>query len=114
MQNIVVNKCNGEFSLSNRAIQRYAELKNIVITPIKNKFDYILYYYNGIEDNDHCFLPNNIARDDRILVQVISELGDLANGEYADLHVVEIPDNFDWYIENSNGIEIIHKSYPTW
>ena len=56
----------------------------------------------------------DIPRDDPALVQVVEEMGAVANGRYADLAVVEIPDNVAWQIEESDGLEHIAEKHRTW
>lgn len=48
------------------------------------------------------------------LVQVVEELGDLADGSCAKLAVVEIPDGIDWEIEEYDGLEHIAEKHETW
>ncbi len=56
----------------------------------------------------------NLERTDPILVEVVEELGEAANDRYAELKVVEIPDNIDWYIDEYDGIESIHQNHQSW
>ncbi len=81
----VVNNCFGGFGLSDIAIQRYKELKNI--NP-------------AIKIYEH-----NIERDDPALVQVIEEMGEKANGRLAELKIVEL--NIDYTINDYDGVEQI-------
>jgi len=51
---------------------------------------------------------DELARYNPNLVKVVETLGKDANGDYAELHVVEIPDNTtDWEIHDYDGIESI-------
>lgn len=51
---------------------------------------------------------NDLDRDDPDLVKVVETLGKLANSKYANLHVVEIPDNAtDWELTDYDGAESI-------
>ena len=53
-------------------------------------------------------------RNNEILARVVKELGNLANGEHANLEVVEIPDDVDYYIDEYDGIESIHENHRSW
>lgn len=51
---------------------------------------------------------NDLDRDDPDLVRVVEILGKAANGKYANLCVVEIPDNAtDWELTDYDGAESI-------
>jgi len=41
-------------------------------------------------------------------------LGKLANGPYADLEIVEIPDEVDYEIAEYDGLEYIAESHRKW
>ena len=53
-------------------------------------------------------------RADPLLIRVIEELGDLANGGCAKLKVVEIPDGIDYSIDEYDGSEHIAETHRTW
>ena len=92
---VVINNCYGGFSLSDAGIARYLELK-------------------GIEVPDKSFYDRDIPRDDAVLIQVVEELGDAANGFAADLKIVDIPDDVDWEIEEYDGNEWVAEKHRTW
>jgi hypothetical protein len=48
------------------------------------------------------------------LVQVVEELGKEANGNYAKLEIIEIPDDVDWEIDEYDGMEHIAEKHRTW
>ena len=56
----------------------------------------------------------DIERNDPILVQVVEEMGEESYGGYAQLKVVEIPDDVDWFIDEYDGMEHIAESHRTW
>lgn len=56
----------------------------------------------------------DIERNDPLLVQVVEELGEKANGSHATLKIVEIPDGTDFTIEEYDGNEHIAESHQTW
>lgn len=77
---IVINKCFGGFGLSEKAKE---------ILGIDNSFD-----------------EYQIDRNDPKLIEVVETLGDEANGRYARLRVVNIPDDAtDWELDEYDGAE---------
>ena len=47
-------------------------------------------------------------RTDPKLIEIVERLGDEANGEYADLVIVDIPEEAtDWHLDNYDGSESI-------
>jgi hypothetical protein len=109
---IVVNRCFGGFSLSHEAIEKYLELKGWHYTKVKSEFRLIEYDYEVKECPD--FYDREIVRNDPILVQVVKLLGDKANGDYAELQIVEIPDDVNWEIEEYDGREWVAEKHRTW
>lgn len=53
-------------------------------------------------------------RADPILIQVVEELGDEANGKCAKLRIVEIPDGVDYEISEYDGNEHVSEKHRTW
>lgn len=76
---IAINTCYGGFSLSEKACKELG---------LKSGYD-------------------SIERNNSKLIEVIKKLGKDANGECADLSIVEIPDGVDWTIEEYDGKEWI-------
>lgn len=54
------------------------------------------------------------SRHDPVLIQVVEELGAEADGMYARLKVVEIPDGVEYVIEEYDGLEHIAEAHRTW
>ena len=94
MKKIVINKCHGGFGLTDAAMFRYAEIKKIEDLTTLHIYD--------------------ICRDDLVLIQVVEELGEEAEDRYADLKIVEIPEDVDWYIEEYDGLEHVAERHRTW
>jgi hypothetical protein len=111
---IVINKCHGGYGLSHQAMMRYAELKGIKLYESPTNYGYTNYYTSEDESNDTFFSDYNINRDDPLLVQVVEELGELANGDHAELKIVEIPYGIKWEITEYDGIEHIAEVHRTW
>lgn len=134
---IVINKCYGGFGLSHKAIMRYFEIKGMDVGVYKqlggfNSSTYIKHSENEINrlttayfigkqqdileccDNDKYFWDGMLKRTDPALVQVVEELGEEASGAFAELEVVEIPDDIDWYIHDYDGLETVHETHRSW
>jgi hypothetical protein len=93
MIKVVINSCFGGFGLSDAALDEYKVRKDIT--------DPDFYYYD-------------IPRDCPVLVAMIEEQGTAVNGGFADLRIVEIPDDVDWYIEEYDGNEHVAERHRTW
>ncbi len=90
---VVINDRYGGFSLSETARKMYCKLKGINSNS--------LYYFD-------------IQRNDPILVSIVEQLGELANGEYAHLKIVDIPEDISWFIHEYDGMEYVAESHRTW
>ena len=85
---VVINACHGGFSLSEKAVMRYAELKGLTLYPERERF-YTTYWLvpEGEREDQNDFdtrllegrqalnTRRAIPRDDPTLVQVVEELG---------------------------------------
>jgi hypothetical protein len=91
-QKIVINACHGGFGLSELASNHYRALAGIPLSEYRWE----------------------IARDDPHLVQTVQELGEAANGKYAELKVVEVPDGVEWLIAEYDGWEHVAEAHRTW
>ena len=138
---VVINTCFGGFGLSYEGVMYYAKLKGIEvyanhevhddgssstaydkrpIEPGPSKELFGMHYATKpdlkvIDDLNDCYYnPSDIKRDDPFLVRTVEELGDKANGQFASLEVVEIPDGIQWEIEEYDGSEHIAESHRTW
>lgn len=88
---IAINKCYGGFGLSDKAIDLYNSLSD-------TKTDYAF----------------EIERNDPILIQVIETLGDEANGRFAKLDIIDIPDDVEWEISEYDGMERVDEVHRSW
>ncbi len=59
-------------------------------------------------------INDDFERNDPILVQVVEQLGEKADGRFAELKVVEIPDDVEWEIEEYDGTEWIREVSRRW
>ena len=60
------------------------------------------------------FYDRDVARDDPYLVKVVRELGMGANGDHANLKIVEIPGDVDWIVSEYDGAEWVAEKHRTW
>lgn len=105
---IVINKCYGGFGLSTQALQIYADRKGL-------KYEEGLYGYNVLLDEDGAYRSSyGISRDDPDLISIVRELGNAANGDGADLKIIEIPDDVEWQIEDYDGVEWVAEKHNIW
>jgi cytochrome c1 len=87
---VVINKCYGGFGLSQDAYQALGLV------------------WDGFGHG------TDIERSCPELVKVVEALGEAADGAYAKLCVVEIPDGIEWQIEEYDGIEWVAEKHRSW
>jgi len=109
--NIVISTSYGGFGLSHQAILRLAELKGLKLFPVKGSFSTT--YYTD-ENNTQYFFEQDIERNDPHLVQVVEELLDKADGSYAKLKIVQVPDDVKWHIKEYGGYEHVAEDHRVW
>lgn len=139
---VVVNKCYGGFGLSDEAEDLYAKKSGFDIfryTQTKYKHSdgenlferlkegdvtFINYSFKkdrgesfaefgDVEDFGYWYSPD-IKRDDKILVEVIEELGDKASSRFSKLEIVNIPDDVEWEISEYDGYESVDEVHRSW
>lgn len=112
---VVINECYGGFGLSQDAYLKLNEWGIPIIDyPTENKGEVI---YRGGRHVPLCELWDSwlsYNRENSLLVRVVEELGDVANGTFAKLKVVEIPDGVNYDIDEYDGIESIHEVHRSW
>lgn len=54
------------------------------------------------------------SRSHPLLLRVVEELGEAANGQFAKLRIVEIPADVEYTIEEYDGLEHIAEAHRTW
>lgn len=132
---IVINQCFGGFGLSDEAVRLYKEYihekapdlvfsdtffnrkqSNRAIHWSENFSSRKVYQEtnnkNIFENKD----PKNdigikLPRYDPCLIRVVKELGERANGPFACLKIVEIPEDIKWTIEAFDGFEWISEHH---
>lgn len=133
---IVINRCFGGFALSEQAMHAYAARKGMKLYPEK---DGCITTYWTVPRNQRpreidwqaatpeerqahneayskaILYDRDIERDDPDLVAVVEVLGsEQASDRYADLRVVEIPDDVEYEISEYDGNEHIAEKHRTW
>ena len=113
MTKIVINTCFGGFGLSEEAIALYFKkaglVRHVEPSAFGNRYNYIK------RGEKKTFWPvSDLKRDDPILVEIIEILGEAVNALYANLKIVEIPDNVLWEIDSYDGVEYIVEKHRTW
>lgn len=132
MTKVVFNACFGGFSVSETGMRRYAELKGITLyveqtpygfasywtvpqdkrpSPIEGDAWYQLSQDERIAVNKAILAAmlseRDFKRNDPTLVQVVEELGSVANGAHANLQIAEIPDGSKYRIDEYDGSESV-------
>jgi hypothetical protein len=108
---VVVNRSYGGFGLSNEASELYLDKKGLDWNVSENTT--ILGKKQYKVDGKY-FSYYDIPRNDPILVEVVEELGEKADGSFSKLEIVEIPDDVVWQIEEYDGREWIAEQHRTW
>jgi hypothetical protein len=119
---VAINRCFGGFSLSAEAFERLLERLGIEFVKVQDvqyrSLGITHYYRKGMVDQDDGYLSpydftNNRASED--LIAVIEELGvEKASGKYAEIRIVEIPDDVKWHIDEYDGVEHVAEDHRTW
>lgn len=129
---IILNKCFGGFGLSKDAYELYAEKKGIKVyeyyQDYKKGIDYFIkgnnsickFYFtkdfgeevklNNEEYSKYSLYLSSENRTDKVLIEVVEELGQKASDGFSDLQIIEIPDNSFYKIDDYDGIETIYYS----
>ena len=132
---VILNKCFGGFDVSDAAYELYAKKKGIALYwYVQNengcyfsrddKSGRVLKYCftEDFGDNpkrddidwDKMLYLNSEKREDKVLIEVVEELGDVASGSFGELVVVEIPDDMNYVIDDYDGIETLHARVEVW
>ena len=88
---IVLNKCLGGFSLSEKAHE-----------------------FLGPEWDGYGYNSGYEKRTDPKLIKCIETLGEACNTGFSDLKVIEIPDGISYYIDDYDGIERVIEIGHEW
>lgn len=133
MRKVVINTGWGGFGLSTLAFEKYLDIKGLTwykYSPAPHPFGYTYYSVprdeytkimaHATETGDYSatygliYVDYQIPRDDEVLIKVVEELGELANGDYTELAIFEIPEDVKWHIDDYDGREWIAEDHRTW
>jgi hypothetical protein len=116
MKKVVINTCFGGFGLSDEA---YEELIKLGI-PVSNEHvrteEPMIFKNNNMLRDFYKYYDNftDTKREHPLLIEVVEKLGEKSWGMYANLKVVEIPDDVSYYIHDYDGTEEIHEQHNSW
>lgn len=97
MAKVVINRCHGGFALSWLATLWLAA----------RGYEEAIHYSSTHPADDNWFTPHSLARHNVDLVAVVEQLGERAQGEYAELSVVEV--DGPYRIEEYDGYESVRR-----
>lgn len=105
---IVINRCFGGYGLSKEAVEYMAargneEAKACLEANRTNASAFGFNSYSMDED-----------RTSPILIEAVEALGDRASGYLAQLEIIEIPDDVDYYIHEYDGMESVNEKHRSW
>jgi len=112
---VVINSEHGGFSVSRVAELAYLERTGTAYT-FQDREDRDATLSNGqyIMVNDQHWDGRTIKRDDPVLVDIVREMGEAADGDYARLKIVPLPADVDWTIAEYDGQEWVAEQHRTW
>ena len=117
---IAINTCYGGFSLSPKAeyevLKRmgYANIKYLNSDKVEVPLDSTEWSCNFYSNEEYVSMSRTDDRTNLHLIAVIEEMGEEADGDYAQLEIIEIPDDVDWYIDYYDGIETVREKHRSW
>ena len=135
---VVYNNCFGGFRVSEAAALRYAELKGLTLYPGTGQFDFIKYWLvpegERLQDLENwrersikermawnaqyikqVFRPDDLPRNDPVLVQVVEELGKEASTDVSNLCICDVPAGAKYRIDEYDGSEsVMTQDDYTW
>jgi hypothetical protein len=116
---VLYNNCYGGFGYSVKAIEEYNKRLPAGSTKINvdvGSGPFSRAYHDGTkqEDGSDMKFVWHIERGDPLMVQVCSQLGDEANGEYAKIAVQQVPRKFEkhYFIGEYDGLEKVQIDFP--
>jgi O-phosphoseryl-tRNA(Cys) synthetase len=116
MTKIVYNGCFGGFSLSDAGVRRYLELKGIPFTEVEYKelsYSRVRFCIADLEDGSPDYFSSYDIEDraDPVLVQVVEELREEADGDCANLLIRELDRGTRYRIQEYDGSEWVETEY---
>lgn len=120
MPKIVINTDWGGFGLSEEAFENLLRRKGIEWETEEKKvfgvYGKSYYRKDHLGDENHYLSEYDFYqnRADPDLVAVVEEMSSNADGNYASLKVVDVPDDVKWYIDEHDGRESVHEEHRVW
>ena len=132
MQEIVINRCYGGFSLSKTAVYWLAEhcceaAKREIARQDANltsgsKYSWHVDRQKAWLEGDtgkllaYAWHPadKDLGRNHPLLLACVRVLGEKADTTCSDLAIIEIPDGIEWEIESCDGQEWVAEKHRTW
>jgi len=116
MTKVVYNGCFGGFSLSTAGVRRYLELKGIPFIEEEDdswSWSTVRFRIADLEDGSPDYFSSYDIEDraDPILVQVVEELGEEADGDCANLLIRELDRGTRYRIQEYDGSEWVETEY---
>jgi len=113
---VVINCCYGGFSLSEKAMETYILKKGWEYKKMPPAFFNTDFMIKKEQDQEWNYFDDvEIHRSDPDLLSTIEELGlEESNGSFAELRVVEIPDDIEWELSEYDGIECVAEVHRRW
>lgn len=111
MQRIAINSRHGGFGLSLEGAEHYAKLAGLEYGEMCD--GYGAYWTFRAPDGTE-LSPRDIPRDCPHLIATIEALGSAADGPYAALAIIEIPDDVCWQIDEYDGLEWVAERHRIW
>jgi hypothetical protein len=115
VRRVVINCEYGGFGISRAAELAYLERTGTTYT-FQDREDRAATLSKGqyIMVNDQYWDGRKIKRDDPVLVSIVQEMGEAADGDFASLKVVQLPADVDWTIAEYDGQEWVAEQHRTW
>lgn len=128
---VVINRCYGGFGLSAKAFELWLKKKGkkwveknshgCYFTIPSKEYDRICKKcweedrdYRNVNNKGYVLSDRDIPRNDKTLVEIVEKLGEEANGDCANLGIIEIPDGIEFTIEEYDGMEHVAEAHETW
>lgn len=102
---VVYNARHGGFGLSDDAVREYLRRTGREWIEEPSGFSLIPFYFKVA--GDKAWYQGDIPRTDPVLVEIVEEWGERANGDHADLKIRELPKGTRYQITEYDGWESV-------
>lgn len=114
MKRIVINKCFGGFSISEKGLEfmanRGCSEASVALENLRSyQADNVAHGWSKSNSGGRDF-----PRDNWHLIAAVEILGREANGDCAELAIIEIPEDVNWTIDDYDGAESVVEVHRTW